>query len=912
MVDNGEQTIPILRTKIMQPRPHPETTPRSALEQRLQNSLSGKLVLISAPAGYGKTTLLTRTLVASPFPVAWLSLDERDNQPQRFGSYLISALQTVFPGAGETALAMLKSPQTPPFDLILVELLNDLARIDQEFILVLDDLHEISSPVILENLAELIDEMPANMHLILSSRQTPELPLARLRARRDLTELHAADLRFQRQEIERLFNQLFELDLSAEDLLTLENLTEGWIAGLQLAALVLRSPVPEDTTIAHLAESFRHGHQYVFDYLAQEVLDRQDPELRSFMILTGSLPRMCAPLCDHVLQRTDSQVLLDRVAAANLFLTPLDAERHWYRYHNLFGGCLARILRVEQPAETVQRLNRRAAGWCEDQGMIHEAVQLAESIQDHELLAQIIENNADSLFKNSELVSLTGWLQPLPLSFYQKNPRLGMIYAWALLATSVSDRVEPVLQAVERGLGCAADGSPASFEQPPDILGALAEICCVRASQAFNHFDLPSALEISGWVRKYLSGHSGDSLFNKRRDILSIAFFNEGLILAFSGQIDPAIAALEESVRLCEQLKNHHLLPIAYAQLSNVYLVQGRLGLAEAILLKAVSSGISGSQLSPMSGTAFTRLGQIAYERNQLVQAGELLQKGLEQGRRWNNWESALVGHTGLARLYQALGEPLKALAEIDALAREEIQQPTGPVDQTVALYRAELALRQGELEIAQAWLAGSGLLVNSPIQFYNEEAMLMQARVLVASQQDSDAITLTTRLIVELEGQGRMGRVLEVNLLQAVLYERQGAIEAMNQAFWRALDLAQAEGYQRVLIDLGADFLLVARAYTGPYQDYLGKLVASLRASIPAPEVWMGSAEKLHKSGLLSTRELEVLRLVAEGRTNQEIAELLFISLNTVKTHVRHIFQSLEARNRTEAIARAHENQLI
>lgn len=912
MDENGELTIPILRTKIVPPRPHPETTPRAGLEERLRNAFSRKLVLVSAPAGYGKTTLLARALLEAPLPVAWLSLDERDNQSLRFWSYLISALQVIFPGVGTSALAMLRAPQTPPFDAILVDLLNDLSSREQEFILVVDDLHDISLPEIIESLAELIGKMPDNMHLVLSSRQIPELPLARLRARRDLVELNVADLRFQSPEVERLFNQLFELDLSRDDLNTLENLTEGWIAGLQLAALVLRSPESEKTTIAHLVESFHGGHQYVFDYLAQEVLNRQEPELRRFIVQTGSFPRLCAPLCDEVFQINASQIMLERIAAANLFLTPLDAERHWYRYHNLFSSCLSRILHAEHSPAFIEEITRRAASWYADQGLIHEAADMAESIAAHDLLAKFVERYAESLFDHSELVSLTRWLHPLPLTSYEYNPRLGMIYAWASLATASDTNVDPVLQAVERGLGCAADGSPESFQQPAQVQAALAEISCMRSSLAFNHFDLASVLEISKRARAYLSGHSKESLFNKRIDLLAVAFFNEGLVLAFSGQVNSAIEALEESVQRCEQAQNIHLLPMAYAHLSNVYLVQGRLCLAEQTLRKAIPSPVAGLHSSPMAGVALTRLGLIAYERNQLEAAREYLETGLDQGRRWNSWESALLGHVGLARYYQAQGDLLKAIAEIDALEKAEIQQPTGPVAQTAALYRAEIALRQGDLAKAQNWLDESGLKIDTPITYYNEEAMLLQAKTLVASHYDQDAMYLTERIYKELEDQGRMGRVLEILLLQAVLYERQGDSLSMNQVLGRALEFAETEGYRRSLIDLGANFLLIARDYSGPHQDYLRQLVEIIASSLPATEDIIGRAHKLHTAGLLSQREIEVLRLVAEGKTNQEISEQLFISLNTVKTHVRHIFQSLEARNRAEAIARARENQLL
>jgi len=910
--ENLELTLPILRAKIIPPAPHRETTSRPALEARLSNAFPRKVTLVSAPAGYGKTTLLARALRQAPYPVAWLTLDKGDDHPPRFWRYLISALQTILPGTGASVLALLRSPQSPPFELVLVELLNDLANQGQEFILALDDLHEISSPEILENLAELIKNMPANMHLVLSSRQIPDLPLARLRARRELAELNATDLRFQSSEIEGLFNQLFGLDLSPNDLRTLENLTEGWIAGLQLAALVLRSAQPEAATLARLVESFRMGHPFVFDYLTQEVLDRQNPDLGAFMVQTGGFPRLCAALCDAALQRSDSQSMLERISAANLFLTPLDAGRRWYRYHPLFSSCLSRRLHAEQSPETIAQLVRRAAGWFDSQGWVHEAADLAESIPDHDLLAQIVGRSADRLFENSELVSITGWLRPLPLAIYEQNIRLGMIYAWALLATATAETVELVLQAVERGLDCAADGNPASFHQPAHIQAALAEICSLRASLAFNHFDLEAVLELSRRGREYLAGHSSESPFNKRVDLLSIAYFNEGLVLAFGGQVEAALAPLEESARLCEQAHNIHLLPMVYAQLSNVYLIQGRLRLAEETLRRAVPFPGSGSAHSPLAGVAYTRLGLIAYERNRLEEARELLQRGLEQGRRWNSWESAYLGHVGMARVHLALGEPGKARAEIDALEQVTIQPPTGSVAQTAAMVRAEIALRQGDLTQAQIWLADSGLSGESPLTLFNEDAMLLQARFLVASRQDREAVRLTLRMLQELEGQGRMGRALELLLLQAILYARQGAFAAMNQVLGRALEFAQAEGYQRSLLDLGADLLLTARDYSGPYQDYLQMLVDRLPTLLPGTSPGRDQARQFAPESPLSGREIEVLRLAADGKTNQEIADQLFISLNTVKTHLRHIFQRLEARNRAEAIGLARERHLI
>ena len=743
-----DHLIPVLRTKIRLPKPHPETTPRLILERRVRSALAGKMLLVTAPAGYGKTTLLARVLADSPFPVAWLSLDERDNLPQHFWNYVIAALQAIFPQVGHTALELLKALQTPPFELVLVELLNDLANTNQEFILVLDDYHDIALDEIHHTLAELIEKMPPQMHLVLAGRHIPPLPLARLRARREIHEFSLLDLRFQPLEIEQLFNDLFRLDLPRADLVALENLTEGWIAGLQLAALVLKSQEPAEDAVDQLSAAFAGGHQYVFDYLAQEVLDRQDPVLRSFMLQTGMLPRLCAALCDQILERTDSQVLLEKIAAANLFILPLDAERRWYRYHHLFANFLMKVQKVEQPAELIFQLVRRAAGWYESQGLIHEAVFLASKIGDHDLLAQVIERKAENFFDDGELVPLTQWLRPLALTKFEQQPRLGMIFAWALLATANTERIEEVLCAVERGLGCAADGSPQSFAQAPEVCAGLAEICSLRASQAINRFELSAVLENSQLVRRYLSGHAGKSLFNQRADILSINAFNEGLGLSFTGQTSQAIASLEEAVRLSEQVGNKHLVATACSQLSSLYIVQGQLNQAEAVLLKAIPTDEAWHKLSPLMGVALTRLGLINFERNQLVEAQQHLEKGLELGRRWSSWESKLTGRLGLARLYQALGEPEMARKQIELLETPESEHDEQYIAQTVPIYRAELAVRQGNMQSAVEWLDESGMQVDSPVHFISEEAMILQTRILVALQRHHEALDLANRLI--------------------------------------------------------------------------------------------------------------------------------------------------------------------
>jgi len=907
-----DHLIPVLRTKILLPKPHPETTPRPILEQRVRSALTGKMVLVTAPAGYGKTTLLARVLADSPFPVAWLSLDERDNLPQHFWSYVIAALQAILPHVGQTSLELLKALQPPPFELVLVELLNDLANVNQEFILVLDDYHDITLDEIHHNLAELIAKMPVQMHLMLAGRHIPPLPLARLRARREVQEFSLFDLRFQPVEIEQLFNQLFRLHLNQADLAALENLTEGWIAGLQLAALVLKSQEPAEDAVDQLSAAFAGGHQYVFDYLAQEVLDRQEPVLRNFILQTGMLPRLCAPLCDQIFERADSQALLEKIASANLFLLPLDAERHWYRYHHLFANFLQSVQQIEQPAEVTFQLVRRAAGWYESQGLIHEALYLASKIGDHALLAQIIERKANIFFDNSELVALTQWLRPLPVETFEQHPQLGMIFAWALLAIADTERIETVLRAVERGVGCAADGSPQSFAQSPQVRGSLAEICCVRASQAINHFDLPAVLHISQLVRQYLSGHTGKSLFNQRTDILSVNAFNEGLGLSFTGQTSQAIASLEEAVRLSEQAGNKHLVPMACSQLSSLYLVQGQLHQAQAVLLKAIPADEAWHKLSPLVGVALTRLGMLFYERNQLAEAQQHLEKGLELGRRWSSWESKMIGRLGLARLFQALGEPELARMQIELLASPEFEHDEQYIVQALPMYRAELAVRQGDVASAAEWLTHSGMQVDSPIHFFSEEAMILLTRILVALQRHPEALDLAERLICELEQAGRMGRVLELLILKAVVLERQQDWEPMNRAFERALGLAKPEGFKRLFLDVGSDFQRVAKAYTGSHREYLNLLQNSLvspPSSVPAQAERAGA---LQVGGVLSVREVEVLRLVAQGMTNQEIADHLYISLNTVKTHIRHIFQNLEARNRAEAIAYARANQLI
>jgi LuxR family maltose regulon positive regulatory protein len=937
--------VRILNTKLFIPISHPDVVNRSWLDHRLEEGLKSHLIIVSAPAGSGKTTLLSRWVSRLQQPVAWLSLDEGDNDSTRFWSYVIAALQTIQAGIGQTAYQLLRLPQPPPMEALLTELLNDTANLDGDFVLVLDDYHCIENTSVHEGIGYILGKMPPQMHMIIAGRGQPPLPLPLLRGRRNLFELQATDLRFTRQETATFLNQVMGLGLSTDHIKAIEKKTEGWIAGIQLAALALEvirkessgvQPGQPDELQAFLS-AFSGSHHYVFDYLAQEVVNHQPQQIQSFLLHTAILDRLSSPLCDALFDTEaqgsiSSQAILEHLEAANLFIIPLDPHRRWYRYHHLFASFLQARLQKEYPLEKIAALHRQACVWLEENGDIYEAIPHALAAQDYGLSADLIRRVSEEMFATSQLTTLRTWLESIPQDIISQDIQLSMACAWSKLATGEMESAEPHLRDVERLLGTRADGSESSMALPFQQRAILAEISSIRATLNFNQLNLPAVLDLCQQGLAYVSTGGQGEASEKKADVLGALAFNQAVAREFSGDTLAAENAFIESIKRNQH--NPHLLSMSKGHLAGIQILKGQLHKAESSYLEALRSSKSRGIPSPLSAIASTGLGNLLCEWNRLDQALSHLQRGIELGKQWNLWESLLAGYTGLARLHWAQGEQEIAFARLDELVVMAEQSDVMWMTPPVHAYHALLSARSGDLQSAATWAENSPVSQGAPMHFMLEPDGLTLARIYIIQGHLTAAARLAAETARSAQAGGRLGRWTEAVLLQGLALYLQGNTAEALPLLEQALQQALAEDYRRIFLDEGprmVDFLHQAQVSGATrsvdWDDRLNQIITELLLSFeiipngsrqqPAQKA-EAMLKAAHPEQLnieyepLSGRELEVMQLIASGLTNQQIAEQLFISLNTVKTHVKNIYQRLNVTNRAQAIARAQQLGLI
>jgi LuxR family maltose regulon positive regulatory protein len=896
-------TLPILTTKLYIPPVRPELVSRPRLIERLNAGLrlGCQLTLISAPAGFGKTTLLSEWIADCGRPAAWLSLDKEDDDLARFLSYLVGALQTIpgldEAGAGESALAMIHAaqPQPPPPEAILTVLINEIAAIPTAFILVLDDYHLIQAQPIHDALTFLLDHLPPSMHLALATRADPPLPIARLRGRRQLIELRQADLRFTTQEAAGFLNQVMGLSLSAEDVAVLDSRTEGWIVGLQLAALSLqgRGDAHEFVT------AFSGGHYYVLEYLTQEVVRRQPEPVQRFLVQTSILSRMCGALCNALTGDTDGEAMLVHLQQRNLFILPLDDEHHWYRYHHLFADLLRNLLRKEWPAEQIRELHLRAYDWYARNGWTAEAVNHAFAAKDFERVAQLIERHSLAMVSRGELTTLLRWIDALPQGLAHSRPWLCIHQAWPLTLAGRGDAAEPLLHQIEQQVPLE--------ESSPEHQEILGHVAAMRAMTATIRGDMPQAIE--------LALRAGELLPPDNVIPRNTIFYTLASAYYAEGELWKARQAVAEVLELGQVAGNVWMVVRSLCDLADLRVVQGQLrGAAELVREALQEAKNRGAQQFGTVGYVLVKLGELLHEHNDLIAARDHVLQGVSLMQGWQQPYEMASGYTALAAILQAQDDVKGALEALQRLVQIQSQHPDYyKLNHMVNLCRIGLYLAQGRPEDAARQAMKAGLGEASALLFREQEQIAL-ARVRVAQGRWDEALHLLAQLAQDAEAGRRFGRLIEILALQAVALWLQGDTDQALAALEKALAIGEPEGYVRVFVDQGAPMtrLLQQAAARGTAPDYVSRLLAALgaeeteRAPAPAPPGASSLVEPL------TDRELEVLHLIGEGYSNQDIAQALVITLNTVKKHASGIYGKLGVHNRTQAVVRAQELGLL
>jgi LuxR family maltose regulon positive regulatory protein len=875
------------------------------------------LTLISAPAGFGKTTLVREWIAIYEGQVAWLSLDEGDSDPARFLTYLVTALRAVAPNIGEGVLASLQSSQPLLTEAILTALLNEISALPHNFVLVLDDYHVIDSKPVDEALTFLVEHLPTQMHLVITTREDPILPIPRLRARRQLTELRAADLRFTPSEAAEFLDQVMDVHLSPEDVAALEDRTEGWIGGLQLAALSMRGR----QDVAGFIHAFAGDNRYIVEYLIEEVLQRQPEDTRNFLLRTSILDRLSGPLCDAVVgnQEPRSKAQLETLQRGNFFLIPLDDKRQWYRYHHLFSDVLRMHLLTEQP-EVVPALHRRASAWYEQNGSPADAIRYALAGEDFERAAGLIELTSPTMHRNRQEATVFRWMQALPDEVFQARPVLSVLHVAAIMSNGQVEGVESLLRDAERWLDIINDKG----ERPKGMI--------VVNEEEFRR--LPGAIAMYHAGLALVRGDVADTLRYARR-VLDVVPKEDhlgrggasglmGLALWTKGDLENAHETFAEGMAQLQMAGNISDAVGGVLGLADIRIAQGRLQDAMRTYKRALQ--LAREHGNPkVRGTAdmYVGMSELEREHNDLQTAMHLLLQSQEQGEHTGFPQHPYRWRVAKARLREAMGDLDDALALLDE-AEPLYVSDFFPNVRPVGALKARIWVAQGKLDQALGWAREQGLSAGNDLTYLREFEHITLAMILLAqykSEQSDrsihDAIGLIERLLHAAEEGGRTGNVIEILVLQALTHQMQDNIPAALISLGRALTLAEPEGYIRLFLDEGANIetLLRKAAAREIMPDYTGRLLSAFHADqqdIQREALRFPSATSLALIEPLSQRELDILRLFKTELSGPEIAQELVIALSTVRTHTKSIYSKLNVNSRRAAVKRAVELGLI
>jgi len=887
-------SAPLLKTKLYAPPIRSELVGRPRLTERLDEGLRRgcRLTLLSAPAGYGKTTLLSEW-IAQPrlvSRVAWVSLDESDNDPTRFWAYVATALQTVEEGIEQIDQTPIQPPESLSIESALIGLLNQIATVEDPIVLVLDDYHLIGTAAIHEAISFALDNLPPQMHLVIATRVDPPLPIPRLRGRGQLTEVYEADLRFTSQEAAEFLNRVMGPDLSEDDVTALERRTEGWIAGLQMAAVSMRGR----DDVSGFVRAFTGSHRYVLDYLGGEVLQRQPEPVRDFLLKTAILDRLTAPLCDTVMaeespqeEEPGSQAMLEHLEKNNLFVVPLDDERRWYRYHRLFSDLLRQRLQREK-ADLVPELHRRASHWYEEQGLTAEAVSHALTSRDYGRSADLIEQAGWSSFTRGEMATILTWIAALPDAVVRSRPQLSVLRAWALAKSGQLDGAELCLREID-----------SDHHQ--------GEVTAVRAYVAGVRGELPRAVE--------LAHQALERLPEENLLLRAIVAQNLGVAYHWSGNSAAAVRSLSEAVTLSRRASQPFQALTGLAILGRAYEMEGSLRQAMTVYREALDiASEPGSRPVPFASMAYVGRAGVLYERNELEDARRCAVEGIRLSELGGFVAYQVFGRALLARIYEAEGDRQRAENVLDEAERLRKGRDYTLVWALVSELRVRLWLAQGNVAAASQWAQERSLNPGDALDSGREIEQMAVARVLIAQDEPADALELLGWLLEAAEAAGRGASVINVLILEALALqtlalEAQGHSDRAMSPLARALSLSEPEGYVRSFVDEGEPMarLLRQALSRGIRPSYVARLLAAFDEEVEPTAPGMESLVEP-----LTERELEVLRLIVAGLSNPEIADELFIAVSTVKSHVNHIYGKLAVENRVQAANRAQALGLV